>query len=61
MQYSRDEGGWLDRKAAEIARETGRPLPIAKSEAMAEFRRLQNRPKAPVVSIAQGRLFEPAD
>ena len=60
MYYSPDEKGWIERKAQQIARETGWPLPIATSEAMAEFRRMQDRPKATVTPIGQGRLFAQA-
>jgi len=37
MYYSPDEKGWIERKAREIRTATGWPLPIATSEAMAEF------------------------
>ncbi len=57
MHYSRDEEGWIERKAREIAQRTGWPLPIARAEAMAEFRRIQDRPKAPVIPFGQRRLF----
>lgn len=51
MRYSKDEERWIERKAKEIARKTGWPYPIARSEAMAEFVRIQNRPKASVSRI----------
>ena len=57
MHYSRDEEGWLDRKAREISRETGWPLPIARAEARAELVRIRQHPKANVIPIQQGRLF----
>ena len=57
MHYSRDEDGWIERKAREIAQRTGWPLTIARAEAMAEFRRTQDRPKAQVIPFGQGRLF----
>ena len=57
MHYSRDEEGWIERKAREIARETGWPLPIARAEAQAELVRLQQKPKAEVIPFQQGRLF----
>ena len=51
MYYSGDEEGWIERKAQEIARDRGWPLPMARSEAIAELRRLQDQPKAPVCSL----------
>ena len=57
MHYSRDEEDWLDRKAAEIARQTGWPLPIARAEAQAELVRIRERSKAKVIPLDQGRLM----
>ena len=57
MHYSRDEHGWIERKAREIAQRTGWSLPIARAKAMAEFRRIHERPKARVIPFTQGRLF----
>ena len=53
MFYSTDEDGWLERKGWEIAAKTGWPMPICKSEAMADLQRLKQRPKATVTQIAQ--------
>lgn len=61
MYYSTDDQGWIDRKAKQIALETGCPLPIETSEAMAEFVRIQERPKATVTVLHQGRLFADKD
>jgi hypothetical protein len=57
MYDSPDDKGWIERQAKQIAQKTGWPLPIAKSEAMAEFVRIQQKPRASVVAISQGRLF----
>ena len=57
MDYSPDEQRWIERKAREIVRETGRSLPVARAEAMIEFRRLKDRPKARVIPFGRGRLF----
>ena len=42
MFYTPDEKGWIEPKAREIARETAWPLPIARAEAQAEFRRMRD-------------------
>lgn len=57
MYYLPNDKGWIERKAREIACETGVPLPIATSEAMAEWERMQKKPSAEVVATGQGRLF----
>jgi hypothetical protein len=57
--YSRDELEWINRKATEYADQSGYPDAMAVSLAMAEFRRLQDRPKARVVSIGSRRESKP--
>ncbi len=57
VDHAREEPGCIERKAQEIAQRTGWPRPIARAAAMAEFRRIQDRPKAPVIPFDQGRLF----
>jgi hypothetical protein len=49
--FSDSENEWLERRARKIARETGVPLPIARSAAMAELVRLREKPKADVVEL----------
>lgn len=46
MYFSPEDERWINRKAREIARRTGDPLPIAKAEAMREFKWMQRKPKA---------------
>jgi hypothetical protein len=49
--FTDSERAWLNRRARKIASETGDPLPIAFSTAMAELVRLRSRPKAAVVEL----------
>lgn len=49
--YNDSEKEWLNRRARKIAHETGVPLPIARSAAMAELVRLREKPKADVVEL----------
>ena len=53
MQYSPAEQVWIERRAREIAEETGWALPIALSAAMAELD--SEKPKAGVVPLHQAR------
>lgn len=48
---SDSEKAWLERRAADIARETGEPLPVGRSEAMAQLVRLRALPKADVIPL----------
>ncbi len=49
--YTDSEKAWIERRARKIAKETGWPLPIARSEAMAELVRMRQRPKGAVLPL----------
>lgn len=66
MLYSESETAWLNRRAENISKELGWPLPIARSEACAELVRmrtresavvLQFRPRTPTAERPTGRRF----
>jgi len=53
MFYTPDEHGWITKKSREIAHKTGWPLPVARSEAMAELRRLRRLRRPGAFAIGQ--------
>ncbi len=55
MHYSPEDLAWIRNKAAEYADQSGYADSMAMSLAMAEFRRLQERPKAPVTPLNGAR------
>ena len=61
MRYDDSEHRWLDRRAAEIARETGWPLPIARSEAAAQLARGRRSGRAAGVVLFGRRQIRQSD
>ena len=61
MRYDDSEHAWLDRRAAEIARETGWPLPIARSEAAAQLTRGRRSGRAAGVILLERRQIQNSD
>jgi hypothetical protein len=51
MYYSESEEAWLELRAKKIAEETDCPLPVARSEAMAQLVRNRAMPKASVTEL----------
>ncbi len=54
MDYPPDEQGWIERKTWEI-QQAGWPLRAARAEAVNEFRRIKDRPKARLILFTRSR------
>lgn len=50
--FSESEQEWLDRRAEKLSVETGEPLPVARTKAMAQLLRLKHQPKAQIVPFS---------
>ena len=61
MRYDDSEHAWLDRRAADIARETDWPLPIARSEAAAQLTRGRHSGRVAAVVLLGRRQVRHSD